>query len=531
MRSVKLLFILFLITFLKLTVSGQISPGDLTEPHAHLEGISNCTKCHELGEKVSPEKCLACHKEIKSRIDQRKGFHASAKVDKKSCFVCHGDHHGRKYDIVHLDKEKFDHSATGYILEGKHKEKKCAECHKPERIADQEIKKKKMTFLGLSIQCISCHEDYHQKTLSTDCASCHSNESFKPAPKFDHSKSKFVLKGKHQSVDCSKCHEVGTQNGKKFQRFKGLQFSNCVNCHKDVHENKFGQNCTECHSEESFKAVKTIGAFDHNKADYKLEGKHVNVACKLCHKISLTAPLKYKRCTDCHSDYHKGQFVKNGVVSDCSDCHSQKGFQGSSFTFERHNNTSFKLEGAHVATPCISCHLKGKEWQFRSLEKTCSGCHTNVHKGFISEKFIPENRCDKCHVTSGWGKVTFDHQNTNFELKGKHLSQSCRNCHYKRTTENQAAQQFSILTGNCEECHADVHQKQFEVNGKVNCTSCHGGFENWSADRFNHNLTRFKLNGGHKGVDCKKCHLENKTQPIPFIQYKNTGLKCIDCHI
>lgn len=531
MRLIKLFFILPLILFLSATASGQISPGELAEPHAHLEGMSNCTKCHELGEKVSNDKCLACHKELKSRIDQKKGYHSSQTVNKKECITCHSDHHSRKYDIVHLDKTKFDHQATGYILEGKHKEKKCEDCHKAERITDQEIKKKKMTFLGLNSQCLSCHEDYHQKTLSTDCASCHSAEAFKPAPKFDHSKSKFVLKGKHKSVDCLKCHEVSTQNGKKFQKFKEIQFSSCVNCHKDVHENKFGQNCKECHTEESFKAVKGINSFDHTKTNYKLEGKHINVTCKLCHKVSLTAPLKYARCIDCHTDYHKGQFTKKGVIPDCQDCHNQKGFQGSSFTFERHNTGTFKLEGAHAATPCISCHKKGNEWQFRELDKGCVGCHENIHKGFIEEKYNPEGRCDKCHVVSNWNKVTFDHKITTFELKGKHQERSCRDCHFKKENENKVVQQFANLTGNCEECHTDIHQKQFHINGKVDCTTCHGGFENWQADRFNHNKTRFKLDGGHKGVECKKCHLENKTGTVPFIQYKNTRIQCINCHI
>jgi len=531
MNSVKIFYILFLLLFLSITVSGQISPGELAEPHAHLEGMSNCTKCHELGEKVSVDKCLACHTELKARIDQKKGFHSSAKVYKKSCFICHSDHHGRKYDIVHLDKDKFDHKETGWVLEGKHKEKKCADCHKSERITDPAIKKKKITYLGLNTQCTTCHDDYHQKTLSVDCASCHSYEVFKPAPKFDHSKSKFVLKGKHKSVDCSKCHEVSTLNGKKFQRFNGIQFNSCVNCHKDVHDNKFGQKCTECHSEESFKSVKGIGQFDHNKTNFRLEGKHVNVNCKLCHKVSLTAPLKHSRCMDCHTDYHKGQFTKKGITPDCSYCHDQNGFKGSSFTFEQHNKSSFKLDGAHAATPCISCHKKSNEWQFQITDKRCMACHNNIHKGFIEEKYIPEGRCESCHNTLNWNSVVFDHKSTTFELKGKHAERSCRDCHFKKGTDNQTIQRFAELNGNCEDCHADVHQKQFDVKGKIECTTCHGGFENWKADRFNHSTTKFKLEGGHKGVECKKCHIVNKSAPVPFIQYKNTDTKCISCHI
>jgi hypothetical protein len=39
-------------------LSAQISPGDLSNPHSNLEGISNCTQCHVLGNKQTNEKCL-----------------------------------------------------------------------------------------------------------------------------------------------------------------------------------------------------------------------------------------------------------------------------------------------------------------------------------------------------------------------------------------------------------------------------------------------------------------------------------------
>jgi len=70
------LFILILVTGMVMPAGAQISPGDLTKSHAQLEGMLNCTKCHVLGDKVSNDKCLECHKELKARIDQKKGYHA-----------------------------------------------------------------------------------------------------------------------------------------------------------------------------------------------------------------------------------------------------------------------------------------------------------------------------------------------------------------------------------------------------------------------------------------------------------------------
>src|SRR5665647_3163033 len=91
MKLSKLLPVLGIFVLLGYNVSAQISPGDLSKAHAGLEGISNCTKCHDVGNKVTREKCLACHKEIKANIAAHKGFHASAEVGNKDCFVCHNE--------------------------------------------------------------------------------------------------------------------------------------------------------------------------------------------------------------------------------------------------------------------------------------------------------------------------------------------------------------------------------------------------------------------------------------------------------
>jgi len=530
MRFLIQLHIILLFLFFSTIAFGQISPGELVEFHAHLEGISNCTKCHDLGEKVSEEKCLACHTELKNRIDQKKGFHSSPLVYKKGCTTCHSDHLTRKYDIVHLNKAKFDHQATGFALEGKHRGKQCQDCHKPENITDQEIKKKKLTYLGLSSQCLSCHKDYHQGTLSASCVNCHTFEAFKPTKKFDHQATKFPLRGKHNEIACLKCHPVERKNGQDMQRFTGVAFNNCSACHKDAHNGKFGSDCRSCHSEESFRQISEIKTFDHSKTGFQLKGKHQKTDCRKCHKGSLTAPVRHERCINCHEDYHKGQFISQNIRSDCKDCHTENSFLGSSFSIERHSQGKFKLEGAHLATPCFSCHKKGEEWKFSGLDKNCVACHKNIHQNYMDEKYIPEGRCDKCHSVASWNKITFDHKVTNFELQGKHAEKSCRDCHFKNGSDNKSIQLFAELKPDCEGCHADVHRKQFAKNGATNCATCHG-FENWKAERFNHNQTRFKLDGKHKGVECKKCHLENKTATIPFIQYKNTERQCTSCHI
>ena len=210
------LLIVILTTSFLTQVYAQVSPGDLAKSHAHLEGISNCTQCHSVGKEVTREKCLACHKEIKAEIDAHKGFHSSKEVGMKNCAVCHSDHHGRNFDMIRLDKKKFNHNLTGFALKGEHAKQECAACHTPERIKDPVLKKRKGTFLGLSQNCLSCHDDYHQGHLSKNCTECHNFTSWKNATGFDHNKTRFPLLGKHRTVKCIDCHKMEIVNGKKY---------------------------------------------------------------------------------------------------------------------------------------------------------------------------------------------------------------------------------------------------------------------------------------------------------------------------
>ena len=160
--------VFILLLLMAVRTQAQLSPGKLAAAHAHLEGLSNCTKCHVLGDKVSHDKCLDCHKELKVRVRAGKGYHASSEVKNKECSKCHSDHHGTDFKMIRFEPEKFNHTLTGYKLEGAHSKKKCADCHKPAFIADAKIKQKKTTYLGLSTQCVACHEDVHLKTFSNN---------------------------------------------------------------------------------------------------------------------------------------------------------------------------------------------------------------------------------------------------------------------------------------------------------------------------------------------------------------------------
>ncbi len=518
----------FSFIFFNSLLLAQISPGELTEAHSNLEGMSNCTKCHELGDKVTNSKCLECHTEIQTLRKLNSGYHSSDEVKGKECSNCHPEHFGRKFRIVNFDAKSFLHDKTSFKLTGSHIRLECDKCHQAKYIFDPELQKREGTYLGLNTYCFSCHSDYHQNTLGDNCASCHGTNKFRPAEKFDHSKAKFKLTGKHLKTTCLKCHPVIKKDGRDFQKFTGLYFSICSSCHKDVHKGKFGKYCNNCHVTTGFSVINKKG-FDHSKTNYPLLGKHIFVNCNKCHKASLKDKPGYKNCIDCHSDYHNGQFVTNNALRDCKECHSVNGFKPANFSFERHNQTKFQLTGAHLAIPCENCHLENERWKFRSLGLKCIDCHKNIHDNEIVEKYLNGNTCTECHATESWSTINFDHTRTEFELLGKHKKQKCSACHYQQSISYGNQLLFKSLHKNCEICHNDVHAGQFKSGEFSDCTRCHT-YENWKPDKFDHEKTQFKLKGAHEKLKCNQCHPVVTLSNINFIKYKLEDFKCSDCH-
>ena len=512
---------------------GQISPGDLTTAHSKLEGISNCTKCHVLGEKVENSKCLDCHSEIKDLMEKGKGFHSSSDVKGKDCFKCHSEHNGREFRIINFDPKGFDHNKTGYSLTGKHAEIDCNKCHQPKFVSNLNLKRIKDTYLGLTENCYTCHEDYHQITLGNNCGSCHNTISFKPAAKFDHSSVAFRLTGAHEKVECIKCHLKEKRNGKDFQVFKGVVFESCESCHRDFHKGKFGKECKNCHSTSSFKDINKK-EFDHNKTNFPLRGAHAEVKCFGCHGNNLNSKPKFAKCTDCHKDAHFGEFTVNKIIRDCTDCHSLESFKITTFTITDHSKIKFELTGTHQAVPCQSCHFqeKFKQWHFKNIGLSCIDCHHNVHGTEIKERFMPQNDCTSCHSTASWEKISFNHDLTNFKLEGRHKTVKCKKCHENVTGEDKVEFKFISLKSDCQACHRDVHCGQFNSEQKGDkqiCENCHG-FDNWKPVKFDHERTTFSLKGAHEKLLCSACHKRVSENENLFIQYKLRDFKCASCH-
>ncbi len=527
-------FAVAVVLFFVLPLCAQLSPGELHKSHQQLEGVTNCTQCHEAGEGLSPAKCLDCHTLLAQRIAAGKGLHAKSGF--ADCGSCHIEHQGRDFDLVYWPQgmENFSHAETGFELQGAHKKVKCRDCHNPQNIVNRGPllsagKDLSRTFLGLQTNCLSCHEDTHRGQLAGNCLNCHDQDKWKPLARFDHSAARFRLSGRHQNVACESCHKTEHDAAGAFIRFRGMPFGDCNSCHRDPHQGRLSGACRTCHSTSGWQVLARNG-FDHSSTRFPLTGLHKTLDCKACHKSHST--LSFGTCADCHVDVHRGQLASG---TDCSACHTTAGFSPAQFSLDQHRQSDFPLLGAHRAIPCEACHQplspsadRGR-LRFRFADKTCQGCHNNPHSGLTVSTINSEspNWCSACHTNNSWRDVSFDHTITGFALEGEHARTSCKGCH--KNAGNTVAFGGLSQKKNCSSCHEDVHRGQLaSANGQTDCARCHAP-AGWKNIAFNHNRdSRFKLDGAHIGLECAACHPrqgDGKT-----LTFKPLDTSCTACH-
>jgi hypothetical protein len=296
-------------------------------------------------------------------------------------------------------------------------------------------------------------------------------------------------------------------------------------------------------------------SFDASRIDHEeltgfaLVGAHATLDCASCHGdadrpddgIALTfvrrdgafpAPA-HETCQSCHADYHAGAFADNPRGPACESCHEATGWTPVLFDLERHESeTRFPLTGAHVATPCTACHGGRAVATTADLSPatTCEGCHAdeNPH-GDSFEEAGGVTACGSCHATSGWAGGDFDHATTGFPLAGAHAAVSCDGCHARESdSAGRPVRTFRGLQSTCASCHLDdaPHRDQFE--GRA-CDDCHDA-GSFTLATFDHDATRFPLEGPHTSVACASCHRTESDGAGSFVRFRPLGTACADCH-
>ena len=554
--SIRLLRRALVIAFaLTLTViaHAQISPGPLARAHESLNGDSNCIKCHEVSTRSPSFRCVECHKEIATEIQQNKGLHATfprSATEGAACVKCHSDHNGVDFQMLHWDPtpKGFDHTKTGYAIDGKHVGVSCRACHSAQHISAQAralLKTKDLTrtWMGLSPSCITCHEDKHQGRFGTDCARCHSTVDWKAASidrqNFDHSKTRYPLTGEHRRVLCQSCHNAGADGQ---PRYAGIAFASCSDCHRDPHKGEFKQTCESCHTTTTWKKSSFAETFDHSKTHFPLLGKHLAVPCSSCHQGGdFKSSIPHDACADCHKpDPHGGQFLKRTDGGRCESCHTVQGWSPSTFNVADHAKTGFPLIFPHAQVKCASCHTPaGKATLYKIKYELCVDCHKDEHEGqFAGAPW--RNRCEQCHNGATFKVSNYTlakHEKSNFPLTGSHEAVACIECHKAAVGTKVIPYHFNKLS--CTTCHEDIHKGQFaermaslDTAGKtLGCEACHSTKDWKDLSRFDHEQTHFPLVGSHRAVACADCHKPpNMELTLVHVQFTNAPKECGECH-
>lgn len=545
---------------------GQLSPGPLHSSHEFIEGVSNCGKCHSERGQVAGD-CIKCHDMIKQQLEENKGLHGLQHYSE--CQLCHIEHQGQKSELIwwKTGMKNFNHILTGYPLQGGHTRVRCRSCHQKENITVKEQllaldKPLDRTFLGLNAKCATCHFDEHRGQFSGDCTSCHVVAAWRPAPGFDHGKSKFALLGRHRETACEKCHtkiaDSRSVTDSSYVRFSGLPRKTCLDCHKDVHDGRLGVKCSECHSVDSWR-LKNATAFDHGNTRYPLAGKHSTVKCEKCHPPGRAhRGMKFQHCRDCHADHHGGDFADRQSGDGCKECHTVSGFAPSLFSISLHEDTDYPLTGAHRAVACAGCHPKPESGnpispaRFALSRPQCITCHPDPHKPAL-EKQVNATGCKLCHITDTWRQVTYEHDKKEYVLEGRHSQIRCRRCHFvedglsaeapsplSRGAEDSSAVslKFTSMAKLCSDCHEDTHRGQFQTTTTessssltvTQCDSCHTQ-TNWQASNFDHDADSiYPLRGAHRKVDCGGCHKSTTSAIGNYVVYKPLKQTCESCH-
>ncbi|MCG6962761.1 MAG: hypothetical protein LJE95_05760, partial [Acidobacteria bacterium] len=520
-----------------------------TDPHKG-EFAEDCASCHTEGTfshgatfnhaartkfsltgRHAEIECVDCHHQPKASPIAKPVLKADFHGLSTACATCHADPHAGElgndcascHDTRTFHLAIFKHPGSQNFFSGQHASLPCAKCHRDDaqpRKTDSPSSGR--IYRSLATDCASCHKDVHLGQLGKECASCHTVEAkgFR-ATRFDHSRARFHLDGKHLTVKCEQCHHRETaafpSGTGETVRYTGMG-TDCVSCHHDAHRGELGDRCATCHATEAFKVTK----YNHRADGKFFQGSHASVACVKCHpKGPDPAVLKgedprhfaaaTRQCASCHDDPHRGE-----LGTDCQSCHDvARRFQSASRAF--HKATLLPLEGRHLAVPCADCHLNG---QIRGTPTRCFDCHWIRRQDDVYRTRLGE-QCVECHRPTSWTAVTWDHgAATGVVLAGVHRTLDCVKCHTGGRFDG------SLPTA-CVGCHLEDYRRtrkpdHVAAGFPTTCDTCHKLSDpGWDTVTFEH--TTYQLVGVHAQQPCQACHSSGVYQGLPS--------QCVDCHL
>jgi hypothetical protein len=198
-----------------------------------------------------------------------------------------------------------------------------------------------------------------------------------------------------------------------------------------------------------------------------------------------------------------------------------------------HSKTGFPLLGLHAGLRCDKCHAPGAK-KAPLAHGRCLDCHVDIHRGQFASR-SDGGACEGCHTVDGFLPARFtviDHANTRFALTGAHLAQPCVACHPTATAaDGSTFRLFAVESGSCEVCHTGPHNGQFASSRRPKgCEVCHN-VDAWKPVDFVHDRdSSYKLEGQHRRVPCRGCHVQVTEGGVQFVRYKPIDTSCKTCH-
>jgi hypothetical protein len=203
---------------------------------------------------------------------------------------------------------------------------------------------------------------------------------------------------------------------------------------------------------------------------------------------------------------------------------------------------------AQLDTPlgCTDCHV-GNTKEIANAK--CLDCHDHqpltariaVGRGFHASNLVRGKWCTTCHVDhrgrafdpTGWnllgGEARFDHDNTDWPLRGVHGTTACDRCHTK--VDHQGIRVYAGTDRACGGCHAASSPHGSTRGAPLACERCHTEAV-WRPAKvmmlFNHDDRKdaaMPLLGAHRDLACTKCHPNNQ-----FSSGRPNPAACDNCH-
>lgn len=194
---------------------------------------------------------------------------------------------------------------------------------------------------------------------------------------------------------------------------------------------------------------------------------------------------------------------------------------------------------AETGGQCEACHTA--PWSSLSMAERCIACHGEIalqmqnilalHGSIYQGN--PQLECRDCHPEHRGAEASltdmeggeFPHEFLGFSLNGhrrtvRNEAFTCTDCHQEDISV--------FATNSCDACHRQmdpVFAQAHTLSYGTACLDCHDGVDRFGQG-FNHNVSQFKLVGGHQETACVQCHIDVRQ----LADFTTAPQDCFACH-